>query len=159
MFGIWVGQGATIWIDANDFERVCQHSWHARKDRKSGRLYAYAKIGGTAVGLGRFVLGLEKGDEREADHVNLNPLDNRRCNLRIATRFENNQNRRMRSDNTSGYKGVSFLKSCRDGRPWLSQIQANGTIFNLGRFSTAQEGHAAYCEAAERLHGEFKRVV
>ena len=52
----------------------------------------------------RYILNLKKGDM--IDHINGNGLDNRRSNLRICTHTQNQANRRLSKNNTSGYKGV-----------------------------------------------------
>ena len=90
----------------------------------------------------------------QIDHINGNPDDNRLCNLRDSSQAENTCNRGKSSNNTSGYKGVTWHKKAKK---WLAQIGANGQHYYLGLFDTAEEAHAAYCEAAVRLHGEFAR--
>ena len=89
------------------------------------------------------------------DHVNLDKADNRINNLRVATRSQNHANRRAYKSGRSGFKGASYHK--RVGR-WQAQIQKDKKLHCLGYFGTAEEAHAAYCEAAERLHGEFART-
>lgn len=86
------------------------------------------------------------------DHVNGDRSDNRFSNLRLATHAENMCNRPKPRTNTSGYKGVSW---CRRDRRWRVKIKVNGQHHHIGRFATQDEAHAAYCEAAKKLHGEF----
>lgn len=88
----------------------------------------------------------------EIDHINRIRSDNRLSNLREATSSQNKHNASMRTDNTSGLKGVSYSA---DRRKFVAQISVNGKNQNLGRFSTDQEAAAAYRNAALRLHGEF----
>lgn len=88
------------------------------------------------------------------DHQNLNKLDNRRSNLRAATRPQNGQNSQLTSRNTSGFKGVSFQKS----RKWRADIRCKGKSIFLGLFDTREEAYAAYCEASPKYHGEFGRT-
>lgn len=91
----------------------------------------------------------------EIDHRNLDKLDNRWINLREATHSQNAHNARKRSDNTSGFKGVSYDKS--RGR-WRATIEKDGGGQRfVGRFHTAQEAHAAYLRAAIEQFGEFAR--
>ena len=92
----------------------------------------------------------------EVDHKDLNPINNRWDNLREATHAQNNQNKPMRPDNTSGYKGVTFDKS---RNKWAAVIRNNGVQHHLGRFDTAQEAGAAYQRAAREHHGEFARIA
>lgn len=81
------------------------------------------------------------------DHKNNNPSDNRWCNLREANVAKNSQNKRM---NRIGLKGTRFRKGA-----WEAQIEAHGKGYYLGRFSTEEAAHAAYCAAAHKYHGEF----
>ena len=87
------------------------------------------------------------------DHANNIKTDNRWCNLRPATRSENNRNCKVYKNNKSGLKGV---RSAKDGK-FDARIAVNKKQRHLGRFNTAQEAHEAYCEAANRLHGDFAR--
>jgi hypothetical protein len=105
----------------------------------------------------REILGLQYGDPREGDHALHNTLDNRlfvdgKENLRIATRAEQNYNKRKTDRNTSGFKGVSLCKST--GR-WRACINIYGKRKHLGYFDTKEESYAAYCKAAIELHGKF----
>lgn len=90
----------------------------------------------------------------ETDHVNGNPLDNRRENLRSCTRTENVHNTRMNHDNKSGFKGVYWNKRAKK---WYAQIANNGKHHHLGTFNTAQEAAVAYNAVAHELHGEFAK--
>jgi hypothetical protein len=85
------------------------------------------------------------------DHQNGDGTDNRWANLRLATSSLNAANSRRRSDNTSGFKGVS---RCRGAR-WRASIQLNGKFKHLGHFDTPEEAHAVYCAAAANYFGEF----
>jgi hypothetical protein len=98
-------------------------------------------------------LGLAKGDKRECEHINPNDtLDYRRSNLRVANRSQNNRNRRMRKDNTSGYKGIVAY-----GKGFRAQIMVNKRGIALGTRPTKEEAFELYCAAAKRLHREFAR--
>ncbi len=91
----------------------------------------------------------------EVDHRNGDGLDNRRENLRAATRTQNMANTRLRSNNTSGFKGVSFDN--RTAR-WIAAIRLDGHSYFLGRFDVPEEAARAYDAAALRLFGEFARI-
>jgi len=86
------------------------------------------------------------------DHIDGDPQNNSILNLRWATRSENQYNSRIRTDNTSGYKGVYFDKAA--GK-WRVRIKVDGKEKYLGRFHTKEEAAAVYEEAAKELHGEF----
>jgi hypothetical protein len=88
----------------------------------------------------------------EVDHINMNTYDNRVENLRGANKSSNLANSKMHSHNTSGYKGVSFNKSANK---WVAGIRKNGLRNHLGCFNTPEDAHKAYCDAADKLHGEY----
>lgn len=90
---------------------------------KRVRVYAHRIIAGAGVG-------------DIVDHINGNPSDNRRANLRIVSHMINMQNRRMHRNNKSGYRGVYYDAW---SRKWVAQVRANGKRINLGRFSSAAE--------------------
>lgn len=100
------------------------------------------------------VTGEDPGD-LHVDHINSNPSDNSFANLRLASNKENACNRGAPKNSTSGYKGVTWKKS---KNKWNAQIQSNGIKKNLGYFDTAEDAHAAYCEASTKLHGDFGRA-
>ena len=133
-------------IDDEDAEFVNQWSW-----RMLPKLYVCRSDGARrTVYLHRALLGLERGDRRQADHINRDRLDNRRSNLRIVTAAQNRQNVRA----TGGYsvfRGVTFH---RGERKWQAQAQLNGKHTTIGRFST-EEAAAAAAAAWRREHMPF----
>ena len=86
----------------------------------------------------------------QIDHANGNPFDNRLCNLRLATPSQNGMNRSRRSDNTSGYKGVT-----KHGNAWAARVAHHGGRKHLGLFNCPTSAYLAYCKVARELHGEF----
>jgi hypothetical protein len=89
------------------------------------------------------------------DHINHDTLDNRRENLRIANIKTNGQNRLIGYNNTSGYKGVHFVKRLNK---WQSRIQVNNRRIHLGYFETPEMAAKAYDKAAIEHHGEFANL-
>ena len=114
----------------------------------------YVRIGisGVVYFAHRLVFLYMDGDfPEEVDHINGVRDDNRWSNLRRATKAENRRNVGKKIVNTSGFKGVSFVE--RLGK-YQARIWFHKTI-HLGLYDTPEEAHAAYCEAADRLHGDF----
>lgn len=93
--------------------------------------------------------------EKETDHINRTPSDNRWCNLREATPRQNQYNKGIGSNNTSGYKGVSLYGT---GGKWRVRMKINGKYRHLGTFDDKQEASKAYEEATKIHHGEFAMV-
>lgn len=91
---------------------------------------------------------------QQIDHKNLNRSDDRIDNLREASPVENAQNRRKKSNNTSGFKGVHWVAHANK---WQSRISVNGNRINLGLYSDIKDAAAAYAKAAKFYYGEFFR--
>jgi hypothetical protein len=99
-----------------------------------------------------FVYG--RWPELDIDHINGNPADNRICNLREATVSQNIVNSKLRSDNSSGYKGIYF---CRRYKRWKARLRVSGRCLRLGSFHTKEQAAAAYDKAALLHYGAFAR--
>jgi len=134
-------------VDDEDFSRVNNYRWEIRDN--------YALTGYTTddyfkcLGMHRFIMGLQRGDKREVDHINHNGLDNRKCNLRVCCRSENSKNMRV-DKNRDLAKGV-----VRSGKKYYSQIVLNGKKIYLGTFKTERAAAIAYNLAAKKYHKEF----
>ena len=90
----------------------------------------------------------------DIDHVNRDKLDNRIRNLRLATPSQNGANTAVKSRNTSGFKGVTWHKSCKK---WQAAIKVAGKNIHLGLWDDPKEAHAAYVAAANEHFGEYAR--
>jgi len=145
-------QGFQAIIDKDDVGLVSNHNWCVLQTKKS--IYACRKANGTTVFLHRVILDAPSG--HSVDHIDGDGLNNRRANLRLATRAENNRNRKIGSDNSSGLKGVSFHKHAKK---WQAQIRIEGKQVHLGYFREPAEAHKAYSEASLKHHGDFGRVI
>ena len=86
----------------------------------------------------------------QIDHKNGDRDDNRIGNLRLASASQNQWNCKTPKNNKSGYKGVYS-----DRGYWRAVIRKNGKPKYLGYFDTPELAHAAYCQAANEMHGEF----
>lgn len=132
----------------------------------------YAQFGGASAGneklLHRVILARKLGRRlvggENVDHVNGVKTDNRRDNLRLATKSENARNAGKRGGYggrpcSSVFKGVCLHKP---SRRWLASIQVpssagvgSGRTIYLGYFSDEADAARAYDDAALALHGEF----
>lgn len=90
------------------------------------------------------------------DHIDGDRDNNRIANLRACTNSQNSANSRIRSDNSSGLKGVSW--DCTK-KKWVAQIRCHGKSFHLGRFKSKIDASVAYSSAAVRFFGKFARAV
>lgn len=106
--------------------------------------------------LHRLVVRATSG--HEVDHINRNPLDNRRENLRLASRWDQAVNCRRRKRNgtyTSKYRGVTTQIQRNKLNPWKSTVAPKGKTFHLGSFSNEHHAAIAYNIAAKLVYGEF----
>jgi len=101
-------QGYTAIIDAADADLAAPYNWSARVSTREDRTYAFRRIDGHTTYLHRIVMGLVVGDKREVDHINSDPLDCRRANMRIATRTQNAHHIRSHRNSSSRFVGVSW---------------------------------------------------
>lgn len=132
-------------IDTEDAEKVMRHKWHL-----SNSGYATTKIGNKTVFLHSLICKKPQGFD--VDHINRNKLDNRSSNLRIATRSQNLHNKKARSNNKSGFTGVSFRK---ERNHWRSRIAVNGKELLIGSFSNKEDAIKSRIDAEKRYLGEF----
>ena len=146
-----LSQGYVAIIDAADAEFVGQWSWFAHAPYK-GLVYANRnqKIEGGRLTIRLHRVLLRPDADMHVDHINGVGLDNRRSNLRVTTASENQWNCGVRSDNTSGFKGVSFIRG-----QWQARIQKNGKRIVIGCYASPKLAFEAYCKAAKTMHGEF----
>lgn len=141
--------GERVLFDDSDYELVQQYRWFASPRKHT--TYAYAFCGPRkTITMHRLLMGAPSG--LDVDHKNHNGLDNRRANLRLGSRAENLANSFNREVNTSGYKGVSWIKA---ERKWVAGIKIDGRRRVLGRFLDLWEAAQAYNEAARAAWGEF----
>lgn len=148
-------QGKVALVDDEDFERLSQWKWYARKDGST--LYAVRNAPGPERGtilMHREVLGDVPG-EMDIDHVDGDGLNNQKANLRIITHRQNCQN--LHIQKSSKYPGVCWHKRARK---WQAQVGIDGKIKYLGLYETENDAFEAYRMAVynlgEDMHERFE---
>lgn len=146
-------------IDDEDLERILGHTWHV-KDRRlieTNLVYFATNIpvstGYYSMTLHRYIMGCSKNDGKTVDHINGDTLDNRKCNLRICTKGENNRNKKCAKNNNTGYKGVEIK-----GGKYIAVIRSNRKLILIGSSFDPKECARWYDIMASRLFGEFARL-
>lgn len=154
------GVRAHALVDDSDYEVLSTNAWRLFGRGYVGRkVYCRSESGKSiyrTVYLHRLLTDAQ--DDQIVDHINRDPLDNRRENLRVCTQLENCYNREGQSTKcgkatTSVFKGVwrSHPSTGMKSRPWIAAI--GGT--HLGYFATEHEAAEAYDAAAGLVQGEF----
>ncbi len=154
-----LSDGSTALVDEADLAAcLAAGPWHTNRKGTRGRRYVVrntAHQGRKRLEyLHRFVLGLTFGDGLIVDHVDLDPSNNSRANLRLCTDSENKRNRTVQANNTSGVPGVSLD---RRRALWRVRVKLHGKDHFVGYFANWNEAVAAREAAASLLHGEFYR--
>lgn len=88
----------------------------------------------------------------QIDHEDNNGLNNNPANVRLATCSENQLNVKLKKNNSSGYKGVSYSKT---GKYWWGQVRFKKERYRIKGYTTAKSCYAALCELREQFHKEF----
>lgn len=146
--------GGETLISPQDLPILELYAWKVNKQLPAPYVTANPRWKSPMLYLARVIMQAPKGIE--VDHRNNDVLDNRRENLRFATRSQNNRNRRVNRNNKSGYKGVSVDKRCPDR--WQAAIYVAPKQIRLGSFSTPEAAALAYNRAALKYYGEFARL-
>jgi hypothetical protein len=136
------GRGEAL-VDHDDFATLSQHRWFLHSA-------GYACRRGSTILMHREVMKAPKG--LLVDHRNSNRLDNRKANLRLATKAQNEMNKPCCAANKLGVRGVVFDETRNRYR---ATIKVGGRQRHIGRFRTLGEAEAAYVKAARELFGEF----
>jgi hypothetical protein len=150
------GKGIVL-VDNEDFDRLSTYRWHAQT-HKGRTMYATTSIKNPITGkwrnvaMHRLILGIT--DPRVfVDHKNGCGTDNQRHNIRVCTPGQNQHNRKVSRNNTSGYKGVY-----KNHDKWQAEIAKDGQQIYIGSFTCPAEAARAYNAKALELHGEFARL-
>jgi hypothetical protein len=148
--------GCSVNVDPQDLEWCRSRPWHLG-DTGYAKCYS-GRAGGTPLRMHRLImqrmLGRQLTSVELVDHINGDKLDNRRSNLRLATKSQNGMNRR-KVYGTSKYLGVHYEKS---NNYYMSYISLDGTRWYCGYLKTEDEAAWLRDQWAIALHGEFARL-
>lgn len=153
---ITLTQGKVAIVDDSDYEYLSQFKWFAHFDGANWyarRNTRHANGKRSAIIMHRAIMDAPAG--LEVDHIDGDGLNNQRSNLRLTTHQRNTLNQRVRRNNTSGYKGVSWHEHTQR---WQARIASDGALLHLGIFDTPEEAAVAYNNAALEYHGEYARL-
>lgn len=146
--------GNIFYFSKQDFELIKNYYWRVHKHK-----YVSTAIWNTEtkkikqIQLHRFLL--HPNESQEVDHINHNPSDNRRENLRVVSTAQNQMNTVINKNNTSGIKGVNWDKGCNK---WRVRISINGERLTLGYYNTLEEAAQARCDAELKYYGEYRYI-
>lgn len=148
-------KGQVAIVDDEDFDAINRFAWHSSYRPDSKSYYAARSLprgeNPRRMYMHRQILNAKPGEE--VDHINRNPLDNRRDNLRIVASAPNKWNRAILSKhNTSGYAGVTWD---RNRQKWAAYISHENKKVGLGRFQNKHDAARAYNRACIRYRGPF----
>lgn len=145
---MYTHKGEEIYIDREDYEKVKDYCWWI-----TGKGYVLANnLNGRSIQLHRLIMDCP--DDLVVDHIGGENTrnDNRRFNLRFATDSENCINKNLRSHNTSGVCGVSWITP---KQKWVASIKINGEVISLGHFTDFKDAVATRKRAEEIYFGEW----
>lgn len=137
--------GIAFLIDTEELDKVSKYCWYI-----NAQGYITSRIGNKIVSLHRFILNIN--DDRIIDHKNRIKTDNRKTNLRVATNQQNNMNRGINRNSTTGVKGVSKSKN---EKKYIAYIYKDGRHIHIGTYDTLKEARQARIQKEVELFGEF----
>ena len=153
---IYLGEGQWTILDQEDYCRLRHYKWvvyGGGNNLYAVRLKFVGQNRTWQISMHREIMNAPKGVL--VDHRNCDSLDNRRSNLRFATRTENIRNRRKMKNSRSQYIGVYFSK--QKGK-WETRIMYQRKRIYLGRYDCQIDAAHAYDKAAKKYFGEFARL-
>lgn len=135
----------TMICDLDDWKRLKEYVWLYGKSGGYAITNVTRNHKHTVIKFHQIVMGQKRGFL--VDHINRNPLDNRKENLRFLTHTANLINSKTPITNKSGCKGVTWRK---DSNKWRAQITLNGKIISLGCFDLKEDAIKARKAAEEK---------
>lgn len=137
--------GKYFMLDIQDEEILDKYNWRMDK-------LGYVFCGRSGL-LHRLIMKPQK--KQVVDHINGKPWDCRRTNMRVVTQKQNSYNCKIKKNNKTGFKGVSYSK---ERNKYEACICVDGKTKHLGRYTTAIEAALAYNQAASFYFGEYAKL-
>ena len=138
-------------IDAEDYDKVKDFYWTAmRGNYIRSQSYKHSRVGHLL--LHRLIMNAD--NNVQIDHIDGNPLNNSKSNLRFATSQQNSFNRSKSTKNTSGQTGVSWIE--RD-KCWRAYITVSKKLHHIGCFKTKEDAIKAREDAEIKYFGEYRK--
>jgi len=133
-------------IDIEDVDKISHYKWFKKKDDRVVCNIVKEGVGKSHIRLHNIIMDFDEYNmfDKMVDHIDKNPLNNRKSNLRIVNAQVNSTNRRMQKNNTSGVTGVVLKKS---GSKYVSQIKFNSKMIRLLHTSDFDEAVKARLKA------------
>jgi len=161
-FGVgYCKDGYMFYFDKEDYDLIKKYTWHKHQDGYIRTVYETYKDE-NGKNHNKYIMmhqllymNYYKNGNKEMDHINGKRFDNRKANLREATRIEQTQNTKLYSNNSSGYKGVSWNKI---EKRWTAYITNNKKRIHLGTFTNFEDAIKARLKAQKEYFGEFNRT-
>jgi len=142
------------YIDLDSIEVIKQYKW--RKDRQGYAVTDIVGNDGKRHRMSMHRLLMNPKPHELIDHINFDKSDNRKANLRIVTKSQNEMHKLTRTDNSSGTKGVSYYKG---KNLWVAEIVVSGKrVFRKG-YINKEDAIKAREEAEKLYHGEYSPLL
>lgn len=138
-------KGEEFYFDLEDYTKIKDYCWcidaygYVRGNTKKSKIKFHRLITNCS-------------DDMVIDHINHNRADNRKLNLRICSQHENNMNKGIAPNNTSGITGVFWNKKLNK---WGATIGFKGKNIHLGVFDDFEDAIKVRKEAEEKYFGEY----
>lgn len=136
-----------FYFDLEDYDIIKKYCWHERIDSKDGYHALCSRDESGKIIRMSSLLGY-----KYHDHIDRNPLNNRRSNFRSATASENMCNRSLFKNNKSGVTGVWWNNK---HEKWAAYIKKHNVQYHLGLFTNKDDAVRARLNAEVKYFGEF----
>lgn len=152
-------KGEIFLIDEVDLPLVLNYTWRLHNfGYAQTAVYKRPPEKNKTISMHRLVMGVSDTSYPVIDHINRNPKDNRKCNLRLATFAENGRNVKPRPNGKSKYLGVYIHTVAKKYAYIKAQILVNNKKIVVGPFKTEEEAALAYNDLASKHFGEFANL-